>query len=371
MTVRSALLASCTMILVTLSAWYRPTVTSSTGAMTPPVVTAGWDTILMAYPRSEPTATLLADGRVLVTGRDFSNPNPLDSIATTEIYDPSTKTFSRGPQFFSRRMSFPAAPIPEGVLIGVGMGVSVIDLARNAVRSVASMTDGRNDYTITPLHDSTFLLVGGGHRGTYTTAEIYDPRTGRLVRTGDALVTRFGCPATLLQDGSFLLMGGTSSADATYNKSIADAEIYDPAAHSFRRTGSMTRPRSGHTSTLLSDGRVLVTGGYDDRRITATAELYDPGSGVFRAVAPMRVPRILHAAVLLSDGRVLIMGGARGNVILRSAEVFDPALERFLETEPMVAPRERHSATLLRTGEVLVVGGNGSAKTAEVFDLGR
>ena len=87
--------------------------------------------------------------------------------------------------------------------------------------------------------------------------------------------------------------------------------------------------------------------------------------------------RSSHAAELLPDGSVLITGGVSrmdsSNPILRSAEIFDPALENFLETEPMGTARTGHSATLLKTGEVLIVGGwgAGSAKSAELFRLGR
>ena len=246
---------------------------------------------------------------------------------------------------------------------------SIMELEdRSSLRSVGSI--GRS---MTPLLDGTVLVCGGKGRGSYTVAEIYDPRTGRFARTGDILVKRFDCPATLLKDGRVLLTGGTSSSPATYNKRIADAEIYDPVARSFTRTGSMQRSRWGHTSTLLADGRVLITGGINEEEgFTTSAELYDPKNGVFREISPMRLPRSGHVAVLLADGRVLITGGFSEIGALRSAEIFDPALENFLETEPMGTARTGHSATLLKTGEVLIVGGRGAgANSAELFRLGR
>jgi hypothetical protein len=58
---------------------------------------------------------------------------------------------------------------------------------------------------------------------------------------------------------------------------VASAELYDPDTGTFSRTGSMTTGRDGHTATLLSDGRVLLAGGFGGHDIElVSAELYDP-----------------------------------------------------------------------------------------------
>jgi N-acetylneuraminic acid mutarotase len=83
----------------------------------------------------------------------------------------------------------------------------------------------------------------------------------------------------------------------------------------------MDLPRSGHTATLLTDGRVLIAGGYNGEYL-ATAEVYDPASNTWRTIS-MASPRSNHTATLLQDGRVLVTGGSNSRN-LTTAEVYTP-----------------------------------------------
>src|ERR1700722_15272065 len=81
----------------------------------------------------------------------------------------------------------------------------------------------------------------------------------------------------------------------------------------FMATGSMTTTREMHTSTLLADGRVLLTGGYSQEFLPSTttnsAELYSPVHGTFASTGTMGTARYGHTATRLADGTVLIAGG--------------------------------------------------------------
>ena len=74
-----------------------------------------------------------------------------------------------------------------------------------------------------------------------------------------------------MSDGRVLIAGGNDSA-----KTLASAELYNPATGTFNSAGSMPEPVYAHTATQLSDGSVLITGGVNDSAVVASAELYRP-----------------------------------------------------------------------------------------------
>jgi hypothetical protein len=172
---------------------------------------------------------------------------------------------------------------------------------------------------------------------------------------------RSGHTATLLKDGRVLIVGG--GGDDT-------VELFDPTSATFSLTGSLVTGRSGASATLLSDGRVLIAGGFGppagpdgSRPLLDTAEIYDPSTRKFSATGNMQQARWNHVATLLNDGRVLITGGRKGHICsTASAELLDPTTATFSSVGFMLSERVDHTATLLATGDVLVVGGwNGCA----------
>src|ERR1700727_466784 len=122
--------------------------------------------------------------------------------------------------------------------------------------------------------------------------------------------------------------------------------------------GQMLEARSGHTATLLPDGKVLIAGGMRrNQDFYKSAELYDPATGKFQLTGEMNERRVGPAAVLLPSGKVLIAGGWVGMGGTDSAELYDPATGKFTLVGKMSVPRGRPSATLLTNGDVLIAGG--------------
>jgi WD40 repeat protein len=182
------------------------------------------------------------------------------------------------------------------------------------------------------------------------------------------LEPRSGHSATLLPNGKVLIAGGMRRNQEFYRS----AELYDPTTGKFRATGEMSLARVGHVAILLRSGKVLVAGGWAGHECTNSAELYDPLSGKFTAIAKMTTRRGQPSATLLSDGDVLIAGGADHDTPggIASAEVFHAATLAFEPVGSMHQGRISHTATLLSDGRVLIAGGRGEGVTAsaELYD---
>jgi hypothetical protein len=269
----------------------------------------------------------------------------------------------------------------QPVTIDVELSIEVLATADSRF---TLMLNARHLHTSTLLSNGSVLIAGGeserpaGSLWTtrFTTAEVYDPATGQLTRTGSLAADRVGHAAVLLATGQVLICGGDNNESM-----FSSAELYDPATGTFTPTGSMNEGRTSHSATRLLDGRVLVAGGGrtgdfspgEDYPFpaTASAEIYDPSTGRFAPAGYMHALRGQPVAVLLDDGRTLITGGFDGKQILASAEVFDPNTGLFTLTGSMTTARYGHSATKLSNGRVLVTGGagvSGPLASAEIYD---
>src|SRR5271157_4135631 len=120
-----------------------------------------------------------------------------------------------------------------------------------------------------------------------------------------------------------------------------------PGVGSVSPAAPMLQPRSGHSATLLPDGKVLIVGGMRrNQDFYRSAELYDPATGKFQRAGEMSLARVGHAAVLLRSGKVLIAGGWVGHGCTDSAELYDPATGKFTAIAKMTTRRGQPSATL-------------------------
>lgn len=157
---------------------------------------------------------------------------------------------------------------------------------------------------------------------------------------------------TLLHNGRLLVTGGSTTTGPT-----ATADIYDPGTNSWSSAGNLAAVRSSHTATMLPNGKVLVAGGWGSSSRVATAEIYDPVANSWTAVPGMSTPRSNHTATLLADGRVLVAGGTDGANDLMSAEIYTYTTNSWSPAGSMAAAHAYHTATLLPGGSVLVAGG--------------
>lgn len=275
--------------------------------------------------------------------------------------------------------------LPPGLTLSSSRTLSGVPSATGAynftVRALmGNFCPGDRTYTLTVSGACPAVTVSPtnstlpiGTTASFTnTSEVYDPATNAWTPTEPMNSARVLHTVTLLPNGKVLAAGGSA---ASFNPILQrTTEIYDPATNAWTLTGELTTPRMTHTTTLLANGKVLLTGGSSDGSgtIIANVELYDPATGEWSATGSMTTPRVLHTLTLLPNGKVLAVGGASANTggLLRSSEIYDPATGNWAAAAELAAGRQNHTATLLLNGKVLAVAGSGAGQltSAEIYD---
>lgn len=289
-------------------------------------------TASMAHPRSDHTATLLPDGKVMVCGGagEIEDPAPTTLLASAEIYFSDQK----------RQTAF--------------------------WKSVGTMHEARDNHTATLLLDGKVLVAGGRGNVAYpwmlASAEIFDPSTGTWTATASMNHPRRGHSATLLPDGRVLVAGGFSSANDP-NVTTATAEIYNPSNETWTPTGSLNIDRANHWATLMLDGRVLLVSGYryswNGGGYLRGTETYDPSMGIWQTNANRSAYVIGSGICFLPTGDVLAAGGygTFGFNYPTNSEMYLPTAGVWINTTPCITPRQDGTMTMLADGQILFAGG--------------
>lgn len=256
------------------SAWSFGGITNSSQFQVATLVES-WDPVALAWSsrgnlrcnRNRHTATVLADGRVLLAGGTAVG--PLED-RDAELWVPGVG---------------PAAPANEM-------------LVRRAAHTATRMPDGR------------VLVVGGYALGTgeaVALCEWFDPATSTFAPGPSLTTPRFYHAVVPLEDGRLLAIGGEEQGIELR----AQCELYDPARDTWTPTGSLLRARTEVRAVRLLGGSVLVVGGVDgDGTGTGATEVWTPASGQWRSWgAALPGPRAGHVVARLPDGRVVVLGG--------------------------------------------------------------
>jgi N-acetylneuraminic acid mutarotase len=289
--------------------------------------------------RDHATATLLANGEVLVAGGlDAAG----GALGSAELYNPADGSWTR------------TAPMPVAVT-----DASSIALANGEV------------------------LVAGGLTGSAgalvptAASQLYNPSTGQwLLTTGTLQQATFEASAALLPSGEVLYAGGLPNTSTTAT-AAQTAELYDPTTGGWSLTSLLPVGVAGAQVAVLAGGDVLVAGGETgpSGAITDSAALYAPSSGAWSPVGPMPVGVAFGATTVLSDGAVLVAGGETTptGAITAATQVFNPSTNSWQSAGGLPASTYGATATLLRSGEVLYAGGltsatGGPSAAGELYD---
>jgi hypothetical protein len=330
--------------------------------------------------RTGHVATVLGDGRVLVAGGiRILNGTFVARLSSAEVFDPASNTFSPVASMSTSRQNPAAVLLGNGrVLVSGGFGgngafhnwqssAEVFDPATGAFSAVGSMVAGRGFHTLTRLFNNKVLVVGGySGFAALNSAELYDSVSHTFTATGSMSQARMYHTATLMPFGNVLVTGGTDlSSTLSSNESFTSTAT----SGNFSSAGSLTVPRQNHSATMLLNGKLLVTGGQNSAGTAlAAAEITAvSGSGLtFTALPAMPSARSGHVSATLANGTILIAGGRAAGAALQSASLFDPF---FTSTSSMAVQRTEHTATRLASGLVLVTGGLMSSAPTQIAQL--
>jgi WD40 repeat protein len=295
----------------------------------------------MGTARYGAAAAPLPDGRVLVAGGYYDDALGDHYLASAEVFNPGTGTFSSaglGAMGTARRGAV-AAVLPDGrVLVAGGSyndgsehslaSAEVFNPATATFTPAGDMTVARVRAAAATLPDGR-VLIAGGNDGSIrlSSAEVFNPTTGAFTPVSDMVASRAREGAARLPDGRVLLAGGTDGTP------LSSAEVFDPNTNSFSSAGigAMGTARRAPAAASLPDGRVLVAGGSNDEgggeHYLASAEVFNPATGTFSSagIGALSSARTGAVAAPLPDGRALVAGGYDGSTRFSSAEIFAAA----------------------------------------------
>ena len=284
---------------------------------------------------------MLDDGRVLAADNTIS-----------ETYDPATNQWTAAGTM-SFRYFHVLVKLPSGRVLAAGgeggstsfiqSSAQIFDPQTRTWTDATPMTTPRARALATRLADGRVLVVGGWDSSeiAVSSAEVYDAVAGTWTPIGAANHPYQEGTATLLNDGRVLLVGPYG------------ADVYDPVAGTFTSVPADNRFR--HIAALLQNGKVLLTGG-----TVNTSQIFDPATNSVGPAAPMaKATRWFAAGTTISDGTVLIAGGydVAGHT-LDSIERYDPASNTWFIHDPLALQRESAVMVPLASGEALVIGGS-------------
>ncbi|MEW5847978.1 MAG: kelch repeat-containing protein [Myxococcota bacterium] len=343
---RAALALTATGWAVAVGAYFN-----TPGAIRRNVSSPSWRSLPAGTALQGHSATLLADGAVLLAGGADGTDVPSPEVKRVD----AAGTETAAPPLGTARAGHTATLLPDGRVLVVGgqdpsgalSSVELLDAAGTSWSAGMPTGEAHTGHTATLRRDGTVLVTGGG-----VSTEIFVPGTDAWVPGMPLDGARSGLTATPLANGELLIVGGSTS----------DVALRGDGSSNWVAAGNVT-PRAHHSTTLLSDGRGLVVGGEQAGTFLDSVEISDVDLTTWTASTPLPAPRAFHTASLLSDGRVLVVGGENELGPLGDALLFDPTDGTWMVLAEQ--PRARPRATTLADGMVLVTG---SVATSGLLD---
>ncbi|MEZ6189529.1 MAG: kelch repeat-containing protein [Planctomycetota bacterium] len=281
----------------------------------------------LSVARTQHTATRLSDGRILIAGGQ-SDTQGASPLASTEIYDPATGTFSAGPDMGTERSGH------------VAIGYSHMG--------------------------AEYVLIAGGSSttGSLNTAELYDVTTGTFVPVAAPMIQdRVGAEAVRLSTGEIVIQGGITNLvpGQQFSTTPAGVESFDPASQTFAALPILGVDRYGSALSMNERGEAIVVGGNSQARWESSIETLDRMVGTWVTGAG-QLSSGREGLTLTASSMGLVAAGGVEQAASGAVELIKSGAVSTLPA--LLNGRYEHTATLLPNGHVLFVGGLGTSGAA-------
>ncbi|AGC43963.1 hypothetical protein MYSTI_02647 [Myxococcus stipitatus DSM 14675] len=321
-------------------------------------------------------------GGALLTGGMGSHPDGRGtrSRASTSaaLWDTAREEWLEVPALPEPRQDHAAVPLPDGrVLLIGGRDDQTTELASTRFWEPAArrcspgpaLLAARSRPTAVVLRDGAVLVLGSDHdddleRGTR--AELLRPGAAAWEPAGQT-VRLFHVGPVCVSGEHVVIAGGRDNGmgfaviDGQHLAPPLDrnTELWEPQGRTWSTSAHpLTESRDEPTGVTLSDGRILVVGGWRGGESLASAEVFDPGTRQWSATGSLEVARSGFALIALPDGRAAVLGGIRANPYEETSavELWNPATGGWTPGIPLSRARAGHTVVPLGNGAFLVVG---------------
>lgn len=307
---------------------------------TPAPAPAGW---------AGHTATTLPDGRVLIAGGTAydgaGNELPANGLY---LFDPQAGAFSALPgTLVAERVAHTATLLADGRVLVVGgtdaTGVAlnsaeVVNPATGTSTATGTLSEPRVAHTATLLADGRVFVAGGTQNFDFTdplaglldvlqSTRLWNPGTGQWTAGANLPARRLAHAATRLPNGNVLVSGGlvvTVFLGIPLPSISTDCRIYNPTNNTMGSAAGLIGARAFHAQTLLPDGRVLVAGGADGDVVTqvfntrSDALVYNPAGNSWAGFGNFPEARAYGQLSVSGNGQRVVLSSGVATVDLAS-----------------------------------------------------
>jgi hypothetical protein len=280
----------------------------------------------MTASRYAHTMTLLNNGKVLIAGGEScTSSTTCSALQTAEVYDPVSGTFSATGSLNAARFNAAAVALTSGqVLIAGGFDGTnfpangeLFDPVAGTFTATGALNTPRASATATLLDNGSVVIAGGSTCSSTNcptaTAELYT--SGAFSTITNLTVPRADQTVTLLTNGQLLVAGGYTACTSSC-VSDSTTELFDPQAGSFTAGQGLSAARSQHTATLLNDGTVLLVGGINNGQSLSSTDIYHPSSLALPQLASITITPVSPSIAPGATQPLTAMGFDSGSNLL-------------------------------------------------------